>query len=306
MSRGSVLLPLFVTGCFVLGDGTDPDPVPRPGDTDAVDTDSGLYSPDNDTDGDGVLDGDDVAPGDVYRCEDSDGDGCDDCTRKGSPDPANDGFDATGDGICELALDPDCLHGANASSDGSREDACIMLALVNEDRALFPEESGNAAPLAWNEDVWTVAVAHSRDMCQRMFFDHTNPDGQGPSDRAHAAGYSFDLAENIASGWDLFWAQYAFMAEPTCIGHRSNVLEPRADAVGIGVHVCTQPGVWNGALFVTQNFTWDWNISASPWCQVTANTCELPADPVSSAGTWCPSGDCDPVDNGTLAEWGCL
>ena len=54
-----------------------------------------------DSDGDGVLDGDDSAPLDNFICQDLDGDGCDDCAS-GIVDPSNDGTDTDGDGLCDL------------------------------------------------------------------------------------------------------------------------------------------------------------------------------------------------------------
>jgi hypothetical protein len=62
---------------------------------------------DCDADGDGCLDGADSAPGNPMVCGDTDADGCDDC-RFGTFDPANDGPDIDGDGICIFG---DCVPG---------------------------------------------------------------------------------------------------------------------------------------------------------------------------------------------------
>lgn len=56
---------------------------------------------DPDDDNDTVDDGDDADPFDQYVCLDADGDGCDDCSIEGVPNPANDGPDADGDGVCD-------------------------------------------------------------------------------------------------------------------------------------------------------------------------------------------------------------
>ena len=88
-------------------DGSGGDPA-----NDGVDTDGdGLCNPgDPDNDNDGVPDGPDTANNDPYVCLDTDGDGCDDCTNTGPDlsggDPANDGPDTDGDGLCN-AGDPD-------------------------------------------------------------------------------------------------------------------------------------------------------------------------------------------------------
>ena len=56
-------------------------------------------------------------------------------------------------------------------------------------------------PLAPNQLLINTAVAHSQDMIDRNFFDHTNPDGLTAGDRITAAGYPWiAYAENIAWG----------------------------------------------------------------------------------------------------------
>lgn len=57
----------------------------------------------SDTDGDGVVDDEDDYPTDPTRCQDADGDGCDDCAS-GSIDPDADGVDLNDDGTCEGQL----------------------------------------------------------------------------------------------------------------------------------------------------------------------------------------------------------
>ncbi|MDH3796483.1 MAG: hypothetical protein OER83_06390, partial [Flavobacteriaceae bacterium] len=79
------------------------------------DSDGIADSVDTDDDNDGVLDGDDTDPFDPSVCQDLDGDGCDDCSATAnndfSPgdnfDPANDGTDTDGDGICNTGDEDD-------------------------------------------------------------------------------------------------------------------------------------------------------------------------------------------------------
>ena len=53
----------------------------------------------------------------------------------------------------------------------------------------------------YDEKLADVARAHSQDMIDREFFDHTNPDGDQPWDRMSAAGIRwYAAAENIAAG----------------------------------------------------------------------------------------------------------
>jgi uncharacterized protein YkwD len=57
------------------------------------------------------------------------------------------------------------------------------------------------AAVAWNNALFVAASGHSQDMALRNFFDHINPDGKTPGDRATSAGYNFAaLGENIAAG----------------------------------------------------------------------------------------------------------
>ena len=263
-----------------------------------------------DADNDLVNASDDPNDADFTVCGDSDSDGCDDCSVSGFFDPANDGWDKNGDGNCELPLDYDCMNGANAASDPYRLQSCIQFTYINQDRDHFAAESDNAAPLEWNEDIWEVAIAHTRDMCENEFFAHNNLSGQNPSQRAAAAGLPYGLAENIAINHDPSAAQYAFMEEPTCRGHRANVLEHRAIEVGIGYYLCDNRDntQWYGAQFVTQDFRWNFGLGASAYCQNSSNACQVPPNPPTTA--ICPAnlvawGFCPAPSVATLDGWGC-
>ncbi len=58
-----------------------------------------------DSDGDGIVDEDDLSPDDPFACGDADEDGCDDCSVAGLSQPYNDGPDSDGDGICDSGED---------------------------------------------------------------------------------------------------------------------------------------------------------------------------------------------------------
>jgi uncharacterized protein YkwD len=75
------------------------------------------------------------------------------------------------------------------------EDAVTLL--VNDHR-----EALGCPRLRWDSDLAEVAVAHSRDMRDRAYFGHMDPDGRGLADRLRNAGISFNrAAENIAKGF---------------------------------------------------------------------------------------------------------
>jgi hypothetical protein len=91
---------------FLDGDGDgcadcENGPLDEANDGDDNDADGACDYGDEDDDDDGVDDVDDLDPFDPTRCEDQDGDGCDDCGVAGAPDPANDGPDSDGDGVCD-------------------------------------------------------------------------------------------------------------------------------------------------------------------------------------------------------------
>ena len=103
-----------------------------------------------------------------------------------------------------------------------------VLALVNTARA-----AAGCAPLVHDEGLATVARAHSADMRDRGYFDHTNPDGLDPFERADAAGQTNARAENIAAGQpDPAAVMDAWMNSS---GHRANILNCELRTLGIGV-----------------------------------------------------------------------
>ena len=103
-----------------------------------------------------------------------------------------------------------------------------VLALVNTFRA-----SAGCAALVHDEGLATVARAHSADMRDRGYFDHTNPDGLDPFDRAEAAGQTNARAENIAAGQpDPAAVMDAWMNSS---GHRANILNCELRTLGTGV-----------------------------------------------------------------------
>ncbi len=117
-----------------------------------------------------------------------------------------------------------------------------MLELVNKERL---NQGLNA--LVMDFEIREVARAHSRDMFNRSYFSHINPDGLDPFDRMKAGGIEFTAAgENLALAPDVELAHTGLMNSP---GHRANILSPDFNRVGIGV---IDGGV-EGKMF-TQNF----------------------------------------------------
>ncbi|MFC9281007.1 CAP domain-containing protein [Streptomyces collinus] len=113
----------------------------------------------------------------------------------------------------------------------SRENAAEaeVLKLVNEERAKV-----GCSALAANSSLSKLAETFSGDMAARNFFDHTDPDGASPWDRAAKAGVTDLGGENIARGQaDAAAVMAAWMNSP---GHRANILNCDFKTLGVGVH----------------------------------------------------------------------
>ncbi|WIY79120.1 CAP domain-containing protein [Streptomyces anulatus] len=104
-----------------------------------------------------------------------------------------------------------------------------VLALVNQERAKV-----GCSPLSTSAPLTSLAQNFSEDMAARGFFDHTDPDGDTPWDRAAQAGVQGLGAENIARGQAD--AQAVMEGWMNSEGHRANILNCDYKTIGIGVH----------------------------------------------------------------------
>ncbi|MFF0512309.1 CAP domain-containing protein [Streptomyces sp. NPDC004250] len=116
-----------------------------------------------------------------------------------------------------------------------------VLKLVNDERAKV-----GCSPVAANSALRELAEGFSKAMATEGFFDHTDPGGATPWDRAAAAGISNLGGENIARGQsDAQAVMDAWMDSP---GHRANILNCDFQTLGVGVHF------GSGGPWWTQNF----------------------------------------------------
>jgi len=123
-----------------------------------------------------------------------------------------------------------------------------ILRSVNQERQAY-----SLTPLAWDIQLSIIAREHSKDMSVRGFYEHDNPDGNGPNERARNAGIRIDngmwegLGENIAIvylGNDADCPTYDENELGRCLvskwmsspGHRLNILDTTSDDIGIGVY----------------------------------------------------------------------
>ena len=105
-----------------------------------------------------------------------------------------------------------------------------VLELVNIER-----NKNGLSNLTLSENLSNVARMHSRDMYDRSFFNHTNPDGLSPFDRMKNYGISYKAAaENIAVGQST--PEQVVSSWMNSDGHRKNILNPSYNKIGIGYY----------------------------------------------------------------------
>ena len=112
-----------------------------------------------------------------------------------------------------------------------------VVRLVNVERAKV-----GCTPVHASAALNRLAGAFSADMANRAFFDHTDPDGDTPWDRAEQAGVSGLSGENIARGQaDAEAVMDAWMNSD---GHRANILNCTYTSMGVGVHFASGGPWW--------------------------------------------------------------
>lgn len=111
---------------------------------------------------------------------------------------------------------------------GTREAAEQLFALTNQARAKH-----GAAPLQWDGDLAEAARQHCLRMAAEGPIAHRYAGEADLSERAGQAGAHFSLIEeNVAVGPSPAEIHDAWMHSP---GHRSNLLNPAVDRVGIAI-----------------------------------------------------------------------
>lgn len=129
-----------------------------------------------------------------------------------------------------------------------------VLVIVNQKRAAGAScgaegNFGPAPPLTMDPNLRCAGRMHSKDMADRDFFSHTNPDNESPWDRMDKAGYGAysNAGENIAAGSpDAAGTMDQWMNSD---GHCANIMNPDFEHIGVGYH----PGGQYGHLW-TQVF----------------------------------------------------
>ena len=148
------------------------------------------------------------------------------------------------------------------SDDGLQPEEREYIARINAERVARGLEALTLDPLLVD-----TARAHSREMCDRNYFDHHSPssglstpmdryltslreEGQGRPDYA-LVGENIFYCSQSSDTYNVAFGHRALMNSP---GHRANILEPRFAKIGVGIWHDAQGQVW-----VTQMFLRDKN-----------------------------------------------
>ncbi len=157
-------------------------------------------------------------------------------------DDATSGLDRTSDVASTIPDGSDCTAVGTPSTTTHRAmfDALNLYRIEND-----------LTPLVYSVRLESVIQEHVQDLWARGFFDHTNPDGEGPSDRAIRGGYChIYVGENIAAGQtNVPNVMDAWKNSP---GHDANMKFTGYTYVGVG-HF-TAP---NGRQYWGQLFSYD-------------------------------------------------
>jgi uncharacterized protein YkwD len=158
----------------------------------------------------------------------------------GNDDTSNDDVsDDTGDddGADDQVTTPADVDCGGSWDVGATQFEADVLAIVNQRRAEGANCGGKPMPkasgLSLNAALTCAARLHSKDMSDRGFFSHNNPDGESPFDRMLSAGYRHSTAgENIAQGQSTpEQVMQTWMDSP---GHCSNIMSGNFVNIGVG------------------------------------------------------------------------
>jgi uncharacterized protein YkwD len=117
-----------------------------------------------------------------------------------------------------------------------------VITLVNRERA-----ANGCAAVAPQPQLAEAARRHSQDQAAHGSMSHTGSDGSSPWDRAERAGYARAIGENVAAGYRT--GDAVMTGWMNSDGHRANILNCQAKAVGIGLDAAT-----DGTIYWTQMF----------------------------------------------------
>lgn len=131
-------------------------------------------------------------------------------------------------------------NSGGGGSAASREEQVV--AIVNRERA-----AAGCGAVRINAQLATAARRHSADQAATNTMSHTGSDGSDFVARARRAGYQSPIGENVAMGYRT--PEAVMEGWMNSDGHRRNILNCQAKAIGVGVATAS-----DGSLYWTQVF----------------------------------------------------
>jgi uncharacterized protein YkwD len=143
----------------------------------------------------------------------------------------------------------------------ARAEPAIELSLVHphppvveslQAQALFDDVNAERSrhglhALVWDPRLERLALHVAREMAERHYFGHTDPNGVSFEDRLRANGYHYRFAaENMAFDQDEAHANQAFLHSP---GHYANIVDPTPTRLGVAV-----VSAGDGEVFYVEEF----------------------------------------------------
>ena len=154
-----------------------------------------------------------------------------------------------------LALAP--AHAARPDQDDDDDEKLQSLERTALEGINAERAAAGLPPLVPSTELARLARAYSRDMAERRFFSHSDPDGLGVVDRTTKAGISWkNVGENIARNRGFKDpAAVAVREWMKSDGHRGIILDSRYDETGIGVWVGPDRTVYFTQIFLKRSKT---------------------------------------------------
>lgn len=153
------------------------------------------------------------------------------------------------------ALSAGCVDAVTPTSPQPREAERLAAERINDARA---DADVGTLPVA--ESLREAARAHARDMSERDFYDHVNPDGEAPEDRV-ACGAAENIHRGEIAPMETQDGETWYVREPDDMAgylvrgwtlsepHRQNMTQPDYRQLGVGIYVGGDNEFFASAMF---------------------------------------------------------
>lgn len=141
-------------------------------------------------------------------------------------------------------LPPTTRAAGGPTSAQLRSAEVLALKLLNAER-----DAQGLGPIRMDSRMRTVAQARSRDMANRHYFAHVDPDGKSPFDHLQAAHVNYYeageiIAWNMSTPVDTSAAVAIGQWMGSTMGHREQILSTQHNYAGVGVAIDGDRTIW--------------------------------------------------------------